>query len=92
MVEPTLPTARKTYSLRKSLASICEEQELAIKQPVYFTHLNLLGEGGGEHHGLSSLVGARHVVLLDDPADLGLEAHVKHTVGFIKTQIPEHVL
>lgn len=25
LVEPTLPTARKTYSLRKSRASICEE-------------------------------------------------------------------
>ena len=56
------------------------------------THLDLLGEGGREHHGLSALVGAGHVVLLDDPADPGLEAHVQHTVGFVKTQEPEHVI
>ena len=86
-----MPTARKTYSLRKSRASICEEEELARKQPMNFTHLNLFGEGGGEHHGLSSLVGAGPVVLLDDPTDMGLEAHIEHTIGFVKKQEPEHV-
>ena len=44
----------------------------------------LLGEGGREHQRLASLL--RHVLLLDDPADLRLEAHVEHAVGLVEDE------
>ena len=50
-------------------------------------HLDLLGEGGGEHEGLP-LAGGRHVVLLHDAADLGLEPHVQHPVGLVQAEVP----
>ena len=42
-------------------------------------YLDLLGERGAEHEGLP-LAGRRHVVALNDATDLGLEAHVQHSV------------
>lgn len=51
-------------------------------QEVLRQHLDLLGESGREHERLA-LPGLGHGVALDDLADLGLEAHVQHAVGFI---------
>ena len=61
-------------------------QEHVVTQEVPGEHLDLLGEGGGEHEGLP-LASWRHVVLLHDPSDLGLETHVQHSVRFVKTEI-----
>mmetsp|Transcript_33576 Transcript_33576/g.57579 ORF Transcript_33576/g.57579 Transcript_33576/m.57579 type:complete len:680 (+) Transcript_33576:271-2310(+) len=47
--------------------------------------LDLVGESGGEEKSLA-LAGGRHVVLLDDAADLGLETHVKHAIGLVQHQ------
>lgn len=49
-------------------------------------HLDLLGEGGGEHESLS-LIDARHVLTLDDSSDLGLETHIKHSIGLIEDEV-----
>mmetsp|Transcript_90555 Transcript_90555/g.245481 ORF Transcript_90555/g.245481 Transcript_90555/m.245481 type:complete len:424 (+) Transcript_90555:106-1377(+) len=47
--------------------------------------LAALRESGGEHHGLA-LVLARHVVLLADLPNLGLETHVQHAVRLVQHQ------
>ena len=48
--------------------------------------LDLSGEGGGEHEGLS-VVNTGHVALLNDSPDLGLETHVQHSVSFVKDEV-----
>lgn len=53
------------------------------------THLNLLGEGGGEHERLPSASGW-HALLLHYATDLRLKAHVKHTVSLVQSQVPHH--
>mmetsp|Transcript_17624 Transcript_17624/g.50474 ORF Transcript_17624/g.50474 Transcript_17624/m.50474 type:complete len:270 (-) Transcript_17624:815-1624(-) len=47
--------------------------------------LHLGGEGGREQQGLAALLGG-HVGLLDDAADLGLEAHVEHAVALVEDE------
>ena len=51
------------------------------------THLDLLGERGREHHGLT-LTHRRHPILLHNAADLRLKPHVQHTVSLVQHQIP----
>ena len=46
-------------------------------------YLDLLGEGGGEHHGLAL---AGHCVLLHDAADLRLKPHVQHAICLVQHQ------
>lgn len=48
-------------------------------------YLNLFGESGGEHECLS-FSNIRHVVLLNNAANLGLETHVQHTISFIQNK------
>lgn len=64
---------------------------LIFNKPPYHspdvTHLNLLGEGGTEHHS-SPLPSRWHSVLLDYTTDLGLKTHVQHSVSFIQDQEP----
>ena len=50
------------------------------------THLDLLGERGREHHGLT-LTHRRHPILLHNAADLRLKPHVQHTVSLVQHQI-----
>jgi len=50
-------------------------------------YLDLLGEGGGEHHG-SALASRGHRVLLHDTADLWLKTHVQHAVSLVQNQKP----
>jgi hypothetical protein len=45
--------------------------------------LDLLGEGGGEHKGLSAL-NSGHILSLNDPPDLRLETHVQHPIGLVE--------
>merc|ERR1719318_2257810 len=61
-------------------------QEHIIPQEVPGEHLDLLGKGGGEHHGLPD-IRSRHVVLLHNPPDLWLETHVQHTVSLVQAQV-----
>ena len=50
------------------------------------SYLDLLGEGGREHHCLP-LPHAGHVVLLHDAADLWLKPHVQHPICLIQHQV-----
>lgn len=50
------------------------------------THLNLLGKGGTEHHGLACAF-AWHGILLHNTPDLWLKTHVQHSVSFIQNQV-----
>jgi hypothetical protein len=61
-------------------------QEDVVAQEVAGEHLDVAGEGGGKHEGLAT-VGGRHVLTLDNAADLGLETHVQHAVSFIKNKV-----
>lgn len=58
-------------------------QEDIVTEEVRGEFLDLTGEGGGEHEGLA-LTG--QVETLDDLADLGLKAHVEHTIGLIENE------
>ena len=49
-------------------------------------YLDLLGEGGTEHHGLAHAF-RWHCILLHDTSDLGLKAHVQHTIGLIQHKV-----
>ena len=61
-------------------------QENIIVQEVSGKHLNLLREGSGEHKRLP-LAGWRHIILLNDTSNLGLETHVQHTICLVKYQV-----
>ena len=52
-------------------------------------HLDLLGKGGREHHGLP-LPHGRHGVLLHDAADLRLKPHVQHAICLIQYQVTRY--
>ena len=78
------------YLLRDVLSggtNSANSKENIITEEVTCKHLDLFWEGGREHHGLPSILGSWHVVLLNDPADLGLEAHVQHSVGLVQAKI-----
>lgn len=49
------------------------------------TDLNLLGEGGTEHHGLADAF-RWHCILLHNASDLWLKTHVQHAVSLIQDQ------
>ena len=80
----------KDHLLRDILsggANPAYSKENIVAEEVASKHLDLFGEGGGEHHGLPSVLGSWHVVLLHDPANLGFEAHVEHSVGLVQAKI-----
>ena len=56
------------------------------EQPLVPTYLDLLGEGGAEHHRLPAALSG-HRVLLHDTSDLGLETHVQHAISLIQNQV-----
>merc|ERR1719474_452361 len=47
-------------------ANATNSQENVVAEEVASQHLNLFGKSGGEHHGLSAILGSWHVVLLDN--------------------------
>ncbi|GIX64757.1 mediator of RNA polymerase II transcription subunit 6 [Babesia caballi] len=56
-----------------------------VGQKVARQLLDLLGEGGAEHHRLAP--GLRHVAVVHDAADLRGETHIKHAIGFVQNQV-----
>ena len=78
------------YLLRDVLSggtNSANSKENIITEEVTCKHLDLFWEGGREHHGLPSILRSWHVVLLHDPADLGLKAHVQHSVSLVQAKI-----
>jgi len=61
-------------------------EEDIILEEIFGEHLYVTWEGGAEHEGLT-LGCAWHIFALDDTADLGLETHVQHAIGFIKDKV-----
>lgn len=61
-------------------------QEDVLFQEHSGEHLNLLGEGGGEHEGLS-LLDTGHVLTFNNSSDLGLETHVQHSIGLVEDKV-----
>jgi hypothetical protein len=61
-------------------------QEDIILQEISSQHLDVAGEGGGKHESLTVL-DARHVLTLNDSADLWFETHVQHTISLVKNQV-----
>lgn len=63
-------------------------KEDVILQEIPSEDLDLSGEGGREHEGLT-LLSAWHILLLDDPPNLRLETHVQHAISLIKNEVPD---
>ena len=61
-------------------------QEDVVLQEVLGEQLDVAGEGAAEHEGLA-LMNTRHVLALDDTANLRLETHVKHAIGLIEHEV-----
>lgn len=61
-------------------------QEDVVLQEISGQHLNVPGERGGEHEGLT-VSDTRHVLAFNDATNLGLETHVKHAIGLIKNKV-----
>ncbi|CAN8030427.1 unnamed protein product [Ixodes persulcatus] len=59
-----------------------------VPEKLFGQRPHLLGPCGTPHQGLANgAITATHPNLLDDLADLRLEAHVKHTVGLVQDQV-----
>jgi hypothetical protein len=69
-------------------ADASDPKEDVVVEEVRGEPLDLDGERRAEEQGLPVL-GAGHVLLLHDPPDLGLEAHVEHPVCLVEDQ-PAH--
>ena len=67
-------------------ADTTDGEEDVVLHEVSSEHLDVAGEGGGEHERLT-LLNAGHVLALDDPTNLRLETHVEHAVGLIKDEV-----
>ena len=61
-------------------------KEEIVLEEILGEHLDVAGEGGGKHESLTA-INAGHVLALHDAANLGLETHVKHTIGLIEYEI-----
>lgn len=61
-------------------------QENVILQEVTGQHLDITRESGREHECLA-LVNGRHVLTLDNAANLGLETHVQHAISLIENEV-----
>lgn len=61
-------------------------KEDVILEEVAGKHLNVAGEGGGEHESLAVLH-AWHVLTFHDSSNLRLETHVKHAVSLVKNKV-----
>ena len=63
-----------------------DRQEDIVLQEIPGEHLDIAGEGGGEHERLAVL-DAWHILALNDPANLGLETHVQHAISLVEDQV-----
>jgi hypothetical protein len=63
-----------------------DRKEDVVLQEIAGKHLDVAGEGGREHESLA--VGdLRHILTLDNTANLRLETHVQHAIGLIKNKV-----
>lgn len=53
-------------------------------------YLNLLGEGGTEHHGLTAAF-RRHCILFHNASNLWFKTHVQHAVSLIQDQVTAEI-
>ena len=67
-------------------ANTTDGQEDVVLQKISSKHLDVAGEGGGEHESLTVL-NAWHILTLNNTSDLRLETHVQHTISLIKNQV-----
>lgn len=70
----------------RSRTNTTNGQENVVLQEVSGEHLDVSGEGGGEHESLS-LLDTGHAGLLDNGSNLRLETHIKHSIGLIKDKV-----
>lgn len=61
-------------------------EEDVVFEEVAGKHLNIAGEGGGEHESLAALH-TGHVLTLHNSSNLRLETHVKHAVSLVKNEV-----
>lgn len=61
-------------------------KEDVLLQEVTGKHLNVAGESGRKHEGLTGL-SRGHVLALYNATNLGLETHVQHAVSLVKNQV-----
>ena len=61
-------------------------EEDVVLEEIPGKHLDVAGESGREHESLAVL-DARHILALDNAADLGLKTHVKHTISLVEDQV-----
>ena len=69
-------------------ANTADGEEDVVLEEVLGEDLDVTGEGGAEHEGLA-VMDTRHILLLNDAADLMFETHVKHAVGFVKDEVTD---
>lgn len=70
----------------RSRTDTTNRQENVVLQEVASQHLDIPGEGGGEHEGLAVLY-TGHILTLNNASNLGLETHVKHTISFVEDEV-----
>lgn len=63
-----------------------DREEDVILEEIAGEHLDVAGEGGGEHQSLT-ISDTGHILTLDDAANLGLETHVKHAISLIENEV-----
>jgi hypothetical protein len=70
----------------RSRTDTTDRKEDVVLQEVAGKHLNVAGESGREHECLAGS-GRRHVLALNNAANLRLETHVQHAVSLVKNQV-----
>lgn len=64
----------------------CRQQMSLVVCFTASTDLDLFGESGAEHHGLSDAF-RWHGILLHNTSDLWLKTHVQHAIGLIQNKV-----
>ena len=59
-------------------------EEDVVSHEITGEALDVGGECGREHHGLSFFTG--HTLLFHNAADLGFESHIQHAIGFVEDE------
>jgi hypothetical protein len=71
--------------LRSGTDTSDREKDVVLEE-IPGEHLDVAREGSGKHQGLA-LSDTRHILALNNSADLGLETHVKHSISLIEHKI-----
>lgn len=67
-------------------ANTTNRQEDVVLEEILGEHLNVAGEGGRKHESLAVL-GAGHILALNDATNLGLETHVQHAISLVENEV-----